>query len=57
MSGRGLSYNRTEVKSPGSFLGQDGVLYPFDKDGGWGCFSTTTTMRWLPVALREGGLV
>jgi hypothetical protein len=57
MSGQGLSYNRTVARSPGSFLEGGAVPHHFAKDGGPGCFTTTTTMRWLPAALREGGLV
>lgn len=56
MSGQGPSYNRTGLKIRDRVL-RDAVVYHFCKDGGWDCFTTTTTMRWLAAALREGGLV
>jgi hypothetical protein len=57
MSGRGPSDNRAVVESPASLLGQGSLPHPFGRDGGPGCFMTTTTMRWRPAALRKGGLV
>jgi hypothetical protein len=57
MSGRGPSYNRTGLKLRGRVLRGAAVYRFFGKDGGWHCFTTTTTMRWLPAALRKGGLV
>jgi hypothetical protein len=56
MSGRGPSHNRTGELLPGSAL-RGGILWPRRDEGRIGCFTTLTTMRWLPAALREGGLV
>ena len=57
MSGQGPSYNRTGIKLRGRVLRGAVVHHFFGKDGGWDCITTTTTMRWLPAALHEGGLV